>query len=63
LKIILGADHRKQVKITNSTIYNCDLLKNDYPFVEKTCNKTHCIEELKLNEKIIGSILFDQPIF
>ena len=56
----MGADHRKQIKITNSTTFKCELFTNDYPFVEKNCNVTYCIERLKINKKIIGSILFEK---
>ena len=53
-----GADHKHEVRIKDVREIECDKLKDKYPFVQRTCNETQCIEELKLNNTILKTIVF-----
>jgi hypothetical protein len=54
-----GADHKNEKKLNTTNIIECNLLKDRYPFVYKTCNKTHCIEKLQLNNRTLNTIVFE----
>ena len=39
--------------------FKCEMLKKDYAFVETSCNLTHCVEILKVDNLTIGSIIIE----
>ena len=54
-----GGDHQRELKIKLNLEFKCYLLKDSYQFVDKTCNKTHCIETLKLNGTSLYTIVLE----
>ncbi len=51
--------HRDEIRISFIGVkFKCEMLKKDYPFVESSCNQTYCIETLRLDNSLIGSIIF-----
>ncbi len=54
-----GADHKNEVKLKVNLEFECDLLKDSYPFVNKNCNQTHCVENLKLNETTLNTFVYE----
>ena len=54
-----GADHKNEKKLELNIELKCDLLKDSYQFVDKTCNTTHCSESLKLNGTTLYTVIFN----
>jgi hypothetical protein len=54
-----GADHKNEIKLKVNQEFECDLLKDSYPFVNKNCNQTHCVEKLKLNQTTLNTFVYE----
>ena len=41
----------------------CQLLKSLFPFVHRTLSESGLLETLKLEDKVIQSIVIDEPVY
>ena len=54
-----GYDHRNERSRDRPLHYNCSSFESFYPFVHTECNNTHCVEQLKLENSILNTIVFE----